>query len=438
MGAAGRDFHNFNVCFRNNAAYRVEAFTAFQIPNIAGRTYPPELAGHLYPAGIPVYDESELPDLIGRLHIDEVVFAYSDVSHIEVMHRASLVNARGADFRLMGVSCTSLQSTKPVISVCAVRTGCGKSQTSRLIADLLKKRGRAVVVVRHPMPYGRDLNAQRCQRFERMADLDVHQCTIEEREEYEGHIRRGHVVYAGVDYEEILRCAEREADVILWDGGNNDVPFFRSDWHIVLVDPLRPGHELLYHPGETNLRMASVVLVNKADSAAPEAIERVERGVRRVNPGAAIIRADSVIELEGAASIEGKRVLVIEDGPTVTHGEMAYGAAHLAARRFGAEIVSPRPYARGAIRDALEAHPHLTEVLPALGYGERQIADLEATIDAVPCDVVLVGTPFDLTRVLETDRRLLRVSYSLDQRAAQALDEALEGFLTKAHGEGDE
>jgi predicted GTPase len=433
MGAAGRDFHNFNVHFRNNPRYRVAAFTAFQIPGIAGRVYPPALAGEGYPDGIPIRAESELPDLIRQHSIDEVIFAYSDVAHLEVMHRVALVNALGPDFRLMGTSTTMLRSRKPVISVCAVRTGCGKSQTSRRITELLRKKGKSVVVVRHPMPYGADLNAQRCQRFETVQDLDTHHCTIEEREEYEAHVREGHVVYAGVDYEEILRRAEGEADVVLWDGGNNDLPFYEPNLHIVLVDPHRPGHEVRYHPGETNLRLAEVVLVAKSDSATPAQIEEVTANVSRINPRAKCIRAESVLSVSDEAAIRGRRVLVVEDGPTLTHGEMTFGAAHLAARRFGAaQIVDPRPYAVGSIRETFAKFSHLVDILPAMGYGDGQVRDLKATIDAVPCDLVLVGTPFDLGRLIETRHPMLRVGYSLDAESSGALDRILDEFLARS------
>ncbi len=433
MGAAGRDFHNFNVHFRNNPEFKVEAFTAFQIPGIAGRVYPPSLAGAAYPQGIPIRDESELPELIRKHSIDEVIFAYSDVAHIEVMHRAALVNSLGADFRLMGTRATMLKSRKPVVSVCAVRTGCGKSQTSRFVAGMLRKKGKSVVVVRHPMPYGRDLNAQRCQRFETIQDLDRYQCTIEEMEEYESHIRDGRVVYAGVDYEEILRSAEREADVVLWDGGNNDLPFYRTDLHIVLVDPHRPGHEIRYHPGETNLRMAEVVLVAKAGSATAKGIEEVMANVAKVNPSALCIRADSVLSIADENAVRGKKVLVIEDGPTLTHGEMSYGAAHLAARRFGAaQIVDPRPYAVGSIKQTFAKYSHLVDILPAMGYGEQQVRDLKATIEAVPCDLVLVGTPFDLGRLIHTSRPMIRVSYDLDPATGGELGRILDDFLAKA------
>jgi predicted GTPase len=429
MGAAGRDFHNFNVFFRNNPQYRVVAFTAFQIPGIAGRTYPPELAGDGYPKGIPIFDEAELPALIRKFQADEVVFAYSDVPHVEVMHRASLVNALGPDFRLMGAQATMLKSTKPVIAVCAVRTGCGKSQTSRRITELLRQRGKSVVVVRHPMPYG-DLNAQRCERFETLGDLERYQCTIEEMEEYESHIQKGHIVYAGVDYEDILRSAEREADIVLWDGGNNDIPFYQTDLHIVVADPHRAGHELRYHPGETNLRMAQVVIVNKINTAQPAAIEEVVANISQTNPHAAIIRAGSEVSADNEQMIKGKRVLVVEDGPTLTHGEMTFGAAHVAARQFGAAaIVDPRPYAVGTIRGVFEKYRHLTDILPAMGYGDQQVRDLQATIDAVPCDLVLVGTPFDLARLVKTRHPMVRVNYSLDQASTTELAQLLDRFL---------
>jgi len=429
MGAAGRDFHNFNVYFRNNPQYRVVAFTAFQIPGISGRTYPPELAGDGYPQGIPIFDETELPSLIRRHVPDQVVFAYSDVPHVEVMHRASLVSALGPDFLLMGAAATMLQSSKPVISVCAVRTGCGKSQTSRRVTELLRKRGKSVVVVRHPMPYG-DLNAQRCQRFETIADLEKYQCTIEEMEEYEAHIQKGHIVYAGVDYGDILRAAEQEADVVLWDGGNNDIPFYRSDLQIVVVDPHRAGHEVRYHPGETNLHMAQVILINKVNTAERSAVAEVMSNISRINPGAAVIQAESVVSVDDAAAVRGKRVLVVEDGPTLTHGEMTYGAAHVAARQFGAaEIVDPRPYAVGSIRGVFEKYRHLTDILPAMGYGDEQVRDLGATIEAVPCDLVLVGTPFDLGRLVKSRHPMMRVRYSLGQAATDELAGILDRFL---------
>ncbi len=434
MGAAGRDFHNFNVCFRNNPQYRVEAFTAFQIPNISGRTYPPALAGEGYPEGIPIYPEADLADLIRRQGVQEVIFAYSDVSYADLMHKASLVNAAGADFRLMGAAGTMIRSEKPVVAVCAVRTGCGKSQTSRRVAELLRRRGKSVAVVRHPMPYG-DLTAQRCQRFEVLEDLDRYRCTIEEREEYESHILQGNILYAGVDYEEILRNAEKEADIILWDGGNNDLPFYRPDLHIVLVDPHRPGHELRYYPGETNLRMADVVVVSKSGSASASGLQEVTANAKAANPGALMIRADSILHVQDEAAIRGKKVLVVEDGPTLTHGEMTYGAAHLAARQFGAaEIIDPRPYAVRSIRETFARYPHLVDVLPAMGYGDEQVRDLQESIDAVPCDLVLVGTPLDLGRLIKTRHPLVLVTYSLDAAASDALDRVLGQFLSSPLG----
>jgi predicted GTPase len=431
MGAAGRDFHNFNVFFRNNPEYQVVAFTAFQIPGIAGRTYPRELAGEGYPEGIPIYEEAQITDLI-RIHgIDQVVFAYSDVAHVDVMHRASLVNAAGADFRLMGTAATMLKSKKPVVAVCAVRTGAGKSPTSRRVAELLRQKGKSVAVVRHPMPYG-DLNAQRCQRFETVADMDRHHCTIEEMEEYESHIQMGHVVYAGVDYLDILRKAEKEADVILWDGGNNDTPFYKPDLHIVLVDPHRPGHEIRYYPGETNLRMADLILVSKSGTAKQQGIDEVTSSARTFNPGAKVIRADTDLSVQDEQAIRGKRVLVIEDGPTVTHGDMTYGAAHVAAQRFGAAaIIDPRPYAVGSIRETFAKYSHLVDVLPAMGYGEKQVADLQATVDAVPCDLVLVGTPLDLGRLIHTQKPMMRVLYTLDAATTQILDGVLDEFISR-------
>ncbi len=413
MGAAGRDFHNFNTYFRDNPRYEVVAFTATQIPNIEGRRYPPALAGDLYPQGIPIYPEAELPELIERFEVGQVVFAYSDVSHEYVMHRASLVNAAGADFRLMGGGNTMLESSKPVVAVCAVRTGSGKSQTTRYVCDLLQAMGKKVVAVRHPMPYG-DLVKQRVQRFATYADLDRYECTIEEREEYEPHIDRGIVVYAGVDYEAILREAEKEADVIVWDGGNNDLPFYKPDLWITVVDPHRPGHEVRYYPGEANLRAADVVVINKIDTADYEAIRTVQANIARVNPDAVVIQAASPIFVEDPAGIRGKRVLVIEDGPTLTHGEMSYGAGYIAAQRFGAaEIVDPRPYAVDSIAATYAKYPKTGPVLPAMGYGEAQIRDLEETINRVPCDLVIVGTPIDLRRLLKVRHPMDRVRYEL-------------------------
>jgi predicted GTPase len=413
MGAAGRDFHNFNVYFRDNPAYHVVAFTATQIPNIERRRYPPELAGSMYPEGIPIYPETELTDLIGRHQVEQVVFAYSDVPHDYVMHRASQTLAAGADFRLMGTRSTMLESSKPVVSVCAVRTGCGKSQTTRYVCGLLQQMGKRVVAIRHPMPYG-DLAAQALQRFATYKDLDRHKCTIEEREEYEPHIDRGVVVYAGVDYGRILRQAEVEADVVVWDGGNNDLPFYRPDLHIVVADPHRAGHELCYHPGEANLRAADVVVVNKVDTADADGIVRVRQSVYKVNPRAAIVEAASPIFVDDPDAIRGKRVLAIEDGPTLTHGEMTYGAGVVAARRFGAaELVDPRPYAVRSIAATFEKYPHINSLLPAMGYGDEQIADLEETVNRTECDLVLAATPIDLQRLINVRHPMDRVRYEL-------------------------
>jgi predicted GTPase len=431
MGAAGRDFHNFNVCFRNNPAYKVVAFTASQIPGIAGRTYPKELAGDGYPKGIPIHEESALSQIIKRYAIQEVVFAYSDIAHVDVMHKASLVNAAGADFRLMGTSATMLKSSKPVVAVCSIRTGAGKSPTSLRLAELLRKNRKSVAVVRHPMPYG-DLNAQRCQRFETIEDFKRNHCTIEEMEEYECHLGLGHIVYAGVDYLDILRRAESEADIVLWDGGNNDTPFYKPDLHMVLVDPHRPGHETLYYPGETNLRMADIILVSKCGTARHTCIDQVTESARKINPRAKLIGADTVVRVQDELAIRGKRVLAVEDGPTVTHGEMANGVAHLAARRFGAaEIVDPRPYAVGSIRSTFANYTHLKDVLPAMGYGEEQVADLQATIEAVPCDLVLIGTPFDLARIVHSSKPMTRVTYALDENTSRELESVLEDFLAQ-------
>jgi predicted GTPase len=428
MGAAGRDFHNFNTVFRGDTSVRVVAFTATQIPNIEERCYPAELAGQLYPEGIPIVAESELPRLIRELEADQVVFAYSDVSHETVMHKASLVLACGADFRLIGPRATMLPAKVPVVSVCAVRTGSGKSQTTRAVARILRAKGRKVVAVRHPMPYG-DLIRQRVQRFATVQDLDRQQCTIEEREEYEPHIAAGGVVYAGVDYGAILAEAEKEADVLLWDGGNNDLPFFRADLEIVVADPLRPGHERSYHPGEANLRRAHVVIINKIDSAAPEGIEAVRRSVRELNPGAVVIDAASPLSVDGAEQIRGRRVLAVEDGPTLTHGEMKYGAGVVAAIRHGAaELVDPRPYAVGTIGGTFRAYPGIGTLLPAMGYGEQQVRDLEATIARTPCDVVLIATPIDLRRVVRIDKPALRVGYELQEIGKPDLAEVLARF----------
>jgi predicted GTPase len=425
MGAAGRDFHNFNTFFRGNERYEVVAFTATQIPNIEGRSYPPELGGELYPNGIPIYAEQDLEDLIREHSIDQVVFAYSDVSHEYVMHAASRVLAAGADFRLMGSNATMLESRKPVVAVCAVRTGSGKSQTTRHVCDLLQKMGHRVVAIRHPMPYG-DLAAQKVQRFAEYRDLDLQDCTIEEREEYEPHIARGVVVYAGVDYADILHEAEQEADVIVWDGGNNDLPFFRPDLHIVVADPHRAGHELTYYPGESNLRAADVVVLNKIDTADLANIAEVRRNVRSVNPGAAIVEAASPIDVDDPAAIQGKRVLVVEDGPTLTHGDMAYGAGVVAAERFGAaEILDPRPYAVGSIAETFAKYPKTGPVLPAMGYGEAQVHELEETINATPCDLVIIGTPIDLRRVVNIKHPADRVRYELQVIGRPTLEEIL-------------
>jgi predicted GTPase len=430
MGAAGRDFHNFNTFFRGRERYEVVAFTATQIPNIEGRVYPPELAGDLYPEGIPIYPEAELADLIDRHKIDQVVFAYSDVSHEYVMHKASLVLAAGADFRLMGSNATMLESSKPVVAVCAVRTGSGKSQTTRRVCDVLQEMGHKVVAVRHPMPYG-NLVKQRVQRFADYASLDEYECTIEEREEYEPHIDRGVVVYAGVDYEAILREAEKEGDVVVWDGGNNDLPFYKPDLYIVVADPHRAGHELHYYPGESNLRAADVVVLNKIDTADLADIAQVRQNVMAVNPGAILVEAASPIFVENPEAIRGKRVLVIEDGPTLTHGEMAYGAGVVAARRYGAaEIVDPRPYAVRSIADTYAKYPKTGPVLPAMGYGEEQIQDLEETINNTPCDLVIVGTPIDLRRLVTMNKPADRVRYEL-QVIGQP---TLQGILAKQFG----
>jgi predicted GTPase len=427
MGAAGRDFHDFNVVYRDDPAVRVVAFTATQIPGIAGRSYPVELAGRRYPAGIPIYPEAELERLIRDEAIDEVVFAYSDVSHETVMHAASRAMAAGADFKLLGPARTMLASRRPVVAVGAVRTGSGKSQTSRYLAALLEGRGLKVVVVRHPMPYG-ELAAQRVQRFATYADLDLHKTTIEEREEYEPHLDAGRIVYAGVDYEAILRAAEKEADVVLWDGGNNDLPFYRPDLYVVVADPLRPGHELTYHPGETNLRMADVVVLNKIDSADQAAIDLVLANIAAVNPTAKVVLARSAVSVD--VDITGLRVAVVEDGPTLTHGGMAYGAGIVAARRFGAGlIVDPTPYAVGSIADIVKAYPMHDPLVPAMGYGEGQVADLAATLNAMPVDVVLAATPIDLTRVLTLDKPIIRVRYELEEVSGPSLAGLLEPIV---------
>jgi len=430
LGAAGRDFHDFNVYYKNRPEYRVVAFTAAQIPDIDGRRYPAELAGEAYPEGIPIHAEEELAELIRRHDVQECCMSYSDLPHEVVMHKAALVNAAGADFRMLSPAHTMVKSKKPVVAVCAVRTGCGKSQTSRRVNEILKEMGKKTATIRHPMPYG-DLRKQAWQRFASYEDLEKHECTIEEREEYEPHLAMGNLVFAGVDYERILAEAEKEADVILWDGGNNDVSFYEPDLLIVVADPHRPGHELRYYPGETNARMAEVVVINKVGTAKPDDVNIVENNIRRINPGATIIRAKSPVALDDPDAVRGKRVLVVEDGPTLTHGGMRYGAGHVAAREFGAaEIVDPRPYAVGSIRGTYEKYGHMTEILPSMGYGEKQMKELEETINAVDCDVVLIGTPIDLGRLLTINKPAVRVRYELDA----AGKEALRPFVEKAVG----
>jgi predicted GTPase len=418
MGAAGRDFHNFNVVFRDNPDYNVVAFTATQIPNIDGRVYPAELAGKLYPDGIKIYEEAELTNLIKQLKVDEVVFSYSDVTFEYVMTKASIVNAAGISFRLLGAAETMIKSTKPVIAVLAVRTGCGKSQTSRRIVDLLQSAGKKVVAIRHPMPYG-DLVKQKVQRYASFEDLDKYECTIEEREEYEPHVARGGVIYAGVDYEAILREAEKEADIILWDGGNNDMSFYQPDITFTVADPHRAGHELRYYPGNTSLRLADVVIINKVDSASKEGIDTVRENIKLVNPNAVIIEADSPITVDKPELITGKRVLVVEDGPTLTHGEMKYGAGTVIAKNLGAsEIVDPRPYTVNTITETFEKYPEIGVLLPAMGYGDQQVKDLEETINKTDCDSVIIGTPIDLSRILKINKPSTRVMYELQERGS--------------------
>ncbi len=432
MGAAGRDFHNFNVYFRNNDAYEVVAFTATQIPGIGERSYPPELAGPNYPNGIPIYPEEELPRLIKEYDVDQVVFAYSDVPHEYVMHKASIVLANGVDFRLMGPKTTMLKAKVPLVSVCAVRTGSGKSQTSRQVAKILKSKGLRVAAIRHPMPYG-DLRKQIWQRFASYEDLDKYECTIEEREEYEPHIDNGIIVYAGVDYEKILREAEKEADIIVWDGGNNDLPFYKPDLHIVVADPHRAGNELTYYPGETNLRMADVIIINKVNTADAKNVETVKENIKKVNPKAKVLEAASPVTADKPELIKGNRVLVIEDGPTLTHGNMPYGAGAVIAKKLGArEMVDPRPYAVGSIKEIYEKYSHLGAILPAVGYGEEQIAELRETIDRTPCDSVVIGTPIDLRRVMTIDKPTVRAKYELKILGPVTLEEVLEKFLQRS------
>jgi len=431
MGAAGRDFHNFNVYFRDRSEYDVVAFTATQIPGIEGRTYPTTLSGKLYPRGIPILPEADLPKIIKEKNVDLVVLAYSDLSNEDVMHKASLVLACGADFRLMGPKTTMVKSKLPVISVCAVRTGAGKSTVSRAVSRSLKNLLGRVVVIRHPMPYG-DLSQEVCERFASYDDMKRYECTIEEREEYEPHIDIGNVVYAGVDYEKILREAEKEADVILWDGGNNDLPFYDPDLQIVVADPLRAGHELQYYPGEANLRMADVVVINKVDSATPGDLETVRKNIKSVRPEATVVEAASEIHVENESLIRGKRVVAVEDGPTVTHGGMKEGVGAIAARRFGAkELVDPRPYAVGSIKSTFEKFPHLGKVLPAMGYGEKQVRDLKETIQAVDCDSLVLGTPIDIRRIMDVPKAAVRVRYEIRETTKPTLDEILRAKLAK-------
>jgi predicted GTPase len=425
MGAAGRDFHNFNTFFRDNEDYRVIAFTAAQIPDIEDRRYPGALAGYLYPAGVPIYPEENLADVIEGEHIDVVVFSYSDVSYQYVMHRSALVNAAGADFWLLGPDETMLKSEKPVVAVCAVRTGSGKSQTTRRVAAILTEAGKRVVVVRHPMPYG-DLVAQEVQRFAEYEDLDRYDCTIEEREEYEPHLKLGIVVYAGVDYEKILRRAEEEADFVLWDGGNNDFPFYAPDLHVTVVDPHRPGHELRYYPGEVNLLMADAVVINKMATAEQAGIDEVKANVAKYNPKATVVEADSPLTVSEPDGIKGKKVLVVEDGPTLTHGGMKYGAGFVAAQEYGAaEIMDPRPYLVGSLKATFAEYPEIGTLLPAMGYGDDQVRDLEATINNTPCDAVVSGTPVDLNRLIKVDKPLIRVQYELKARGKPDLVDVL-------------
>jgi predicted GTPase len=428
MGAAGRDFHNFNVYFRDNDEYEVVAFTATQIPGIEERRYPAVLAGKLYPEGIPIYPEDILPALVKEQNIEQVIFAYSDIAHLDVMHLASWVHSMGSDFRFMGPATTMLKSKKPVVAICAVRTGAGKSQTSRRVVKILREKGLKVVVIRHPMPYG-DLAEQICQRFETLEDLKKHKTTIEEMEEYEPHIDRGAIVYAGVDYGKILEEAEKEADVIVFDGGNNDFPFYVPDIHIVIADPHRAGHEVMYHPGETNLRMADVVIINKVDTAEPECIEQVRRTTRVVNPRAIIIDAASPLFVDDPEAIRGKRALVIEDGPTLTHGEMEIGAGWVAAEKYGAaEIIDPRPFAVGSIKKTFEKYSHLSEIIPAMGYGEKQVKELEQTINAIDAEVVVIGTPIDLGRIVKINTPSVRVRYELQEIGRPTLEDVLKKF----------
>jgi predicted GTPase len=429
MGAAGRDFHNFNLAYRNNQEVEVFAFTATQIPNIEGRKYPPELAGQFYPDGIPIYPEKDLIALIKNESIDEVVFSYSDVSFQYVMEKASEVMAAGADFTVLGVNHTMIESKVPVVAVVAVRTGCGKSQTSRKVTTILRAAGKRVVAVRHPMPYG-DLVSQNVQRYASIEDMKKYNCTVEEMEEYEPHIVNGIIIYAGVDYEAILHAAEKEADIIVWDGGNNDMSFYRPDLLITVADPHRPGHELTYYPGETNVRLADVVVINKVESARPEDVDLVRRNIRSINPGATVIEAASPISVGDESIIRGKRVLVVEDGPTLTHGGMSYGAGTIAAKKFGAsEIVDPRPFLADSIAETFRMYPHIGVLLPAMGYGDKQIRDLETTINQVKCDSVIIGTPIDLSRIMNIQKPTVRVNYDLAEITKPDLSDVLKRFI---------
>ena len=432
MGAAGRDFHNFNTYFRENEEYNVVAFTATQIPGIYGRKYPSELSGKLYPEGIPIYPEEDIVKLIKENNVEMVVFAYSDLPNSYVMEKSALVNAAGADFILMGTNNTMIKSTKPVIAVCAVRTGCGKSQVSRKLSEILRSKGHSVACIRHPMPYDKDLTMQIVQRFETYEDLDRYNCTIEEREEYEPYIDMGSVIFAGVDYEKILREAEKEADIIIWDGGNNDFPFYKPDLWITITDPHRAGHELTFYPGELNARTADIILINKVNTADKKDIETVRKNIERINPDAEIIEGISDIIAEDKEMINGKRVLVLEDGPTVTHGGMKYGAGRIAAERWGAkEIIDPRPFAVGSITDSFNKYTHLSNILPALGYGKIQTEELEQTINNSDCDIVVSGTPIDITRVIKTDKTIVRVRYGVGEETAKELERIVEGFISK-------
>ncbi len=434
MGAAGRDFHNFNTLYRDNKDYQVVAFTATQIPDIEGRVYPGALAGKLYPKGIPIHDEIDLPQLIKKHKIDEVVFSYSDISFDYIMTKGSEVISMGAAFSIVGSDPTMIKSKKPVVAVCAARTGSGKSQTTRRVCQILQEMGKKVVAIRHPMPYG-DLAKQTCQRYATHGDLDKHKCTIEEREEYEPHIDRGIVVYAGVDYEKIIRQAEKEADVIVWDGGNNDMSFYKADLYITVVDPHRPGHEMTYYPGLSNVLLADVIVINKIDSAQPEGVETVRANVREVNPKAIIVDGASPLEVDNPGEIAGKRVLVVEDGPTLTHGEMTYGAGVVAAEKFGcAELVDPRPHTVGTITETFEKYPDIGILLPAMGYSGKQMKDLEKTINTTDCDLVIIGTPIDLRRIVKIKHPTVRVRYSLQEIGSPNLTEILRNKFARAKG----